>query len=230
MFRPGLVAVGLSLVAACKFSTATFGSPTAGGPGGQAGNATVPTVFLLQRDAALAAIKQAGFTGEVTFDSSLCGSAVDGQIVESGAVCYQQPAAGQVMGTGLPIVLRVQTEDPRHGKVGQFGEWHLMPNMKGMSLTAAQQAMHAAGFTDENTQVGEVDEPGCAPRVVCRSFPDALSRAVQSSGRVLFVGRDPNAKVAPATAPAKAPPEPGDKPAEPNKPKPDDTSGSETYF
>jgi hypothetical protein len=203
-----------------------LGSSTGVGP---AGNATVPTVFLLQRDAALAAIKQAGFTTEVTFDSSLCGSAVDGHIVELGAICYQQPAAGQMMATSLPITLRVQTEDPRHGKVGQFGEWHLMPDMKGMPLAKAQQAMRDAGFTDENTQVGEIDEPGCTPLRVCRSFPDAMARAGQSSGRVLFVGRDPNAKAAPTADPTTDPAQKGDKPGEPAKPKPDDKS-SETYF
>lgn len=193
MSRLGLLAGGLSLAAGCKFSTATFGSPTAGG---QAGNATVPTVFLLQRDAALAAIKQAGFTGEVTFDDTLCGSAVDGQIVERGAVCYQHPAAGQVMGTRLPMVLRVQTEDPRHGKVGQFGEWHLMPKLAGMTLEDAQRAMRVAGFTDDMTQVSTIEEPGCAPLRVCRTFPDALARAGQTSGRVIYVGRGSDDKTA----------------------------------
>jgi hypothetical protein len=226
MRRFGITVAVICLGTGCKFSTAAFGPSTTSAP---RGNATVPQVFLLQQDAALAAIKQAGFTGSITFDTSLCGSAVDGHIVERGAVCYQQPAAGQVMATSLPMTLRVQTEDPRHGKVGQFGEWHLMPDMKGMPLAQAQQAMRDAGFTDENTQVGELDEPGCAPMHVCRSFPDALARAGQSSGRVLFVGRDPNAK---AAQPAKPPVDPvptGDKPAEPAKPAPDDKS-SETYF
>jgi hypothetical protein len=224
--RFGLAVSSVCLGAGCSLSTMGL-KPQGPGATGASGNVEIPDVFKMQKDAALAALKQRGFTREVSYDTSLCGSAVNGQIVELGEVCYQQPAAGQVMGTSLPITLRVQTEDPRHGKVGAFGEWHLMPKLAGMTLSDAQRAMHDAGFTDDMTQVGTIEEPGCAPLRVCRTFPDALARAGQTSGRVIYVGLDPNAKPTreadPVTDAA------ANKPTDAAK-KPDDESSDKPFF
>jgi hypothetical protein len=84
----------------------------------------------------------------------------------------------------------VQSDDPRHGKVGQFGEWHLMPDVIGLSLDEAVVAMRAAGFTDERTHIDGRDDPGCQPRIVCRTYPEAFERAGQDSDRYITVGVD----------------------------------------
>jgi beta-lactam-binding protein with PASTA domain len=134
-------------------------------------------------------LKLAGHTGDVSWDDQLCGSVVEGQIIERGEVCRQAPAAGQELSVGAPVRLLVQPEDPRHGEVGQFGEWHLMHDVVGLPLDQAQAAMRAAGFTDENTHVDEREDPACRPRIVCKTYPGALERAGQGSDRYLTDSR-----------------------------------------
>jgi hypothetical protein len=55
-----------------------------GGPGtssaGTAGQITVPNLLGLPKEQAMAALRRAGYQGEATEDSSLCGSVVDGRV------------------------------------------------------------------------------------------------------------------------------------------------------
>jgi beta-lactam-binding protein with PASTA domain len=198
-----IVAV-LVLGSGCSVSSAL--KARAGGLAGSGGASSDRTIVLpdlidMPKDQAIAALAKAGFEGTIDWDDQLCGSVIDGHIIEKGQVCRQHPPAGREQPSRLPITLLVQPEDPRHGNVGKFGEWHLMPDVVGMPLERAKAAMRAAGFTDEHTQIDEREEPGCKPSYVCRTYPDALERAGQSSDRVLFVGASPDAPPAVAAPP-----------------------------
>ena len=228
--RRGSVLGALVLLAAaatgCQFSTSGFRGG-ASGPQAKPGNVIVPSVFRMKREAALAALQDAGVQGSIADDTSLCGSVVDGQIIELGEVCYQHPVAGIEQPSSLPMTIRVQTEDPRHGRVGEHMEWHLMPALVGMPVAKAQQAMRDAGFTDEHTRITMIDEAGCKPLHVCRTTPEPLLREGQTSDRVLFVGADPTAKKA-------TPPNLGDTPGEDGpgdkQPKPTEPTEPDPFF
>lgn len=182
------------------------------GLNGTPGVISMPDLFKMSRAKALSTLALARHSGDVSWDDQLCGSVVDGQIVEQGEVCRQTPAAGQPLAAGAPVRLLLQPEDPRHGNVGRFGEWHLMPDVVGLPLDEAQRRMHAAGFTDARTHVDERDDAGCKPRVVCRTYPEALERAGQDSDRYLTVGLDPAERATPpapdtdAASPSSEPP------------------------
>lgn len=112
-------------------STFSSSSPRASGAD-TTGNVTIPNVFKIREDEAIAALRRAGVQGDIGRDGSLCGSLVEGRIIERGEVCYQHPAPGRVQGARLPVTIRVQSEDPRHGNVGKVSEWRLMPKLVGM--------------------------------------------------------------------------------------------------
>lgn len=67
------------------------------------GQVTMPDVFKLPRDQATAALRHAGVQGEIHEEASLCGTVVNGRIVETGEVCEQQPAAGRQQGARLSV-------------------------------------------------------------------------------------------------------------------------------
>lgn len=199
------------------------------GISGKPGMMSMPDLFRMSKAKAITTLKLAGHTGDVRWDDQLCGSVVDGKIIEKGEVCRQTPAAGQETSAQTLVTILVQPEDPRHGKVGQFGEWHLMPDVIGMPLDRAQVAMREAGFTDDKTHVDESDDSTCKPRIVCRSYPQALERTGQASDRYLTVGADPTARTTRPTRPepepdpeAKPEPKPEEPPPPPSKP--------ESYF
>lgn len=170
-----------------------------GGPGvstaDTAGQLTVPNLFGLSKEQAIAALRRAGYQGDPTEDSSVCGSVVDGRVVELGQVCYQHPPAGRVQGARLPLSIRVQRESPWHGNAGKANEWRLMPTLVGLSVVQAQARLKQIGFPREDlVRVVWVDEPGCQPLTVCRTQPTPLERAGVNSEQVVFAGRDPDAK------------------------------------
>lgn len=197
----------------CPVATSTMGGSTMGTPArasgaDTSGTITVPDLFGMTRDEALAALQRAGFQGNVSDDSSLCGSIVEGRVVERGQVCHQHPPAGRVQGARLPLSIRVQTENPWAGHLGKPTEWRLMPKLAGMSLEQARARMQQVGFTrDDRISIVWVDEPGCRPLTVCRTYPEALQRAGINDGKAVFVGRDPDAKPeVPRTPPTTTPP------------------------
>lgn len=51
------------------------------------GSVTIPDVVMLPRDQAIATLRRAGVQGDITDDGNLCGSIVNGLIVETGQVC-----------------------------------------------------------------------------------------------------------------------------------------------
>ena len=202
--------------------------PTGVGPDAN-GNITIPNVLWMSRDQAISELRRAGFQGNVTDDDSLCGSLMDGRVIELGQVCYQHPPAGRQQGARLPVSIRVQTENPWHGNAGKVTEWRLMPNLVGMTVDQARTEMKRVGFDrDDQVLLNWVDEPSCKPLTVCRTHPEALQRVGLSSNKVVFVGRDPNAKrkEEPTVKPGEQskPPEPA-KPASPEsgktEPKPE---------
>ncbi len=210
-----------------SFNTSTSSSSgSSGSSGSSQASFTVPDMFRMTEADARAALKRAGYQGNASADSSLCGSVVDGHIIEVGQVCYQHPIAGTSMPVRLPMTLRIQTEDPRHGRVGQHGEWHLMPQTVGVHIDKARKLVRAAGFTDARTHVDFRDEPGCKPNIVCRQYPEGLTRGGQNSDRWLIAGADPTAK--PKPDPAKPDPAKPD-PAKPDPAKPDPTE-PEPFF
>jgi hypothetical protein len=174
------------------------------------GNITIPNVFGMTKEQALVELQRAGFQGTVHDDSSLCGSIVDGRVIEIGQVCYQQPSEGRVQGARLPVSLRVQTENPWHGNVGKVTEWRLMPNVINKSVEEARAELKRVGFSREDRVLLQwVDETSCKPRIVCRTYPEPMERVGMSSGKVIYAGRDPNATSKPV------------EPATPTTPKPD---------
>jgi hypothetical protein len=156
---------------------------------------TIPNVFKMPKDQALEALHKAGIQGSISFGSGLCGSIVEGQIIEMNEVCAQHPPAGRTQGARLPIEITVQTEDPRHGNIGQMNEWRLMPKLVGLTFERAIAEMKRAGFDDaDRVQHVWADETTCNPNVVCRQYPEFRERAGLHDGKVLYVGQDRSAK------------------------------------
>lgn len=189
--------------AACVPMTSSVGTDTGTGTSpSRSGQITVPNLFGLSRAQAIAALRSAGHGGDVTEDKNLCGSVVEGRVIELGYVCYQSPPAGRVQPARLPISIQVQIENPRHGNAGKVNEWRLLPNLVGVPLEQARARLKQAGFVrDDLVRVAWVDEPGCQPLTVCRTQP-AWGRASVNSDQVLIVARDPSATPgAPTPAP-----------------------------
>jgi hypothetical protein len=180
-------------LAACV-STTSFS--TSGPRGGDAnGQVTIPNVFKLPKEQAIAALRRAGVQGDIVEDSSLCGSVVEGRIIERGEVCYQHPPGGRVQGARLVVSLRVQSEDPRHGNIGKVNEWRLMPKLVGLTYERALAEMRRAGFeSDDRVQHVWADEPTCKPNIVCRQYPEPMERAGLADGKVVYVGQDRSVK------------------------------------
>ena len=143
---------------------------------------TVPNLVFLSYEQAQAAAKSAGVTRPIAEDNNtLCGSVVDGRIVERGHVCSQSPAPGTRQGARLLVTVRTQTEDQQHGNVGQANEWHLMPDVAGMTQDEAMAKIREAGFTDAAAiQIGNTSERSCPIRRVCRTTPTRSSAACRS--------------------------------------------------
>lgn len=191
------VVIGVGLLVSGCISTSGFSTSAPSGDG----NVTIPNVFKLKKDAAIAALRRAGVQGDIEDEGSLCGSTFEGKIIELGEVCYQHPAAGQRQGARIVVSIRVQTEDPRHGDIGRNTEWRLMPNLIGMTYDQAVEAMRKAGFERADRINSSIDDdtPGCKPNIVCRQYPDVLTRAGLEDGKVLYVGA-PAAETKPAVA------------------------------
>ena len=202
--------VCVPLVAACvktgMLSTSTSGASSDG-------NVTIPDVFKLKKADAIAALRKAGVEGSIDEDSNLCGSTVNGKIIELGEVCYQHPAPGQRQGARLVVSITVQTEDPRHGDIGRNTEWRLMPNLIGMTYDQAIAEMKRSGFTRTDLiQRTDSEDAACKPDVVCQENPDVLTRAGLDDGKLLYVGpraaepkRVATTDAAPAPTPAPGP-------------------------
>lgn len=179
-------------VAACQFSAAAhFGGDKRVGGGGDSHSVTVPDLFGMTKDEALAAMRGAGITGEleVGMNQGLCGSVVDGKVVELDRVCRQQPAAGQVTSSTLFVSVTLQTENPWRGDLGDGRHWYLLPNVIGLSLDQAYAKLRAAGFTTMDVfHIRSVDQASCKPNIVCEMYPDPMTRADNSSDKMLTVG------------------------------------------
>jgi beta-lactam-binding protein with PASTA domain len=179
----------------------------------------MPNLVLMSREEAIAALRREGFSRDVNFDTSLCGSTVDNTtVVELGRVCYQTPAAGHQASTGSPVSLRVQSENPWRGELGSGRFWFLMPDFAGTSLDAARAKLRGLGFVAKEPKISYVEEAGCRPNIVCRTSPDRFSRTDTTSDKLLFVGQPPPGPVDPSAKPstgAAVPSAPSSKPAEP---------------
>lgn len=176
-------------------STSSSSSAQRASGADMSGQITMPDVFKLPRDQATAALRRAGVEGEIHEEASLCGTIVNGRIVETGEVCEQQPAAGRQQGARLSVTVRFQTEDPRHGNAGKPTEWRLMPNLVGLTFEQALVAMRRAGYVeDERLQQVWADETSCKPSLVCRQYPEANARAGLQDGKAVYMGPDRNAK------------------------------------
>ena len=207
------VLLACALAACAALSPSSSLEPRASGAD-TSGNVTIPDVFKLSRDQAIAALRKAGVQGDIDEDHNLCGSIVNGRIVEIGEVCQQQPVGGRVQGARLVVTLTIQTEDPRHGDIGRLTEWRLMPDLVGKTFEQALATMRSAGFTDDDKlQQTWADETSCKPKVVCRQYPEAMARAGLHDGKAVYLGADRDkpavASVAPVPAPTGvAPPSP----------------------
>ena len=174
-------------------SSSSSSAPRASGadPNGQV---TMPDVFKLPRDQATAALRRAGVQGEIHEEASLCGTVVNGRIVETGEVCEQQPAAGRQQGARLSVTVRFQTEDPRHGDAGKPTEWRLMPNLVGLTFEQALVAMRRAGYVETNGSRKSGRTTRAASRRSCaasirRRTPARASTMASTWGRIAMRSR-----------------------------------------
>lgn len=197
-----LTSLGLMLLASCTIAASP--APYSGGPGpsqpepvqpeparasGSRARITVPNLFRMQERDAIAALREAGFTGRLSYNQSACPSVVDGHIIETGQICYQHPPAGRLQGARLPISVTVQRDNPRHGAIGRNTEWRLLPDLVGMHIDQAKKTLREAGFPIEApTQFIRRQVPGCKPDHVCSMYPQGLKRSSLRSGRAIVVG------------------------------------------
>lgn len=223
MRRAILVGAVVMISSGCSFNAKLGGgakNPGSSSSGGTSSGAseliTVPELTWLSEADARKALANAGHRGTVSVDTSLCGSTLDGKVVALGIVCYQHPPAGREQGARLPIQIKVQTEDPYHGRIGQHGEWHLMPDVVGKTVADARVALRKAGFTlEERIKISEVNQPACAVGRVCRTYPEALNRLGLKSDMVLYVSAAPTA-ARPADPPPATDPSKPEQPAKPD--------------
>ncbi|NVB83983.1 MAG: hypothetical protein HOV81_36745 [Kofleriaceae bacterium] len=177
----------------CVATTSKFGVSSSSSGSGESVPVTIPNVFKMKKEQAIAELRRAGVQGDISEESSLCGSVVEGRVIEMGEVCYQHPPGGRVQGSRLVVSIVVQTEDPWHGNVGTHNEWRLMPKLVGMTVDQARAEMSRVGFQrDERVQLVIADEAECKPNIVCRQYPGPLDRAGINDGKIIYVGRDPN--------------------------------------
>jgi beta-lactam-binding protein with PASTA domain len=169
---------------------------------------TTPDVFGMTQAEAEAAFQRAGFERPVSIDNnSACGSVVDGKIIELGRVCSQAPAAGQSNSAGVPITLRIQTENPHRGELGNGRFWFLMPNLVGIHVDKARAKIKELGFVSREVQISYVDRAGCAPNIVCETYPVQLNRTDNTSDKRFYVGRSPDAPDGRQSLDARKPPD-----------------------
>ena len=152
---------------------------------------TAPDVRFTTVQEAQATMRKAGFVGAFEEDHrSLCGSVVDDRIVELGHVCHQVPYPGATFRKAARAQFRVQREDPRHGRVGELLEWHLMPKVVGMTEEEALAVVRDAGFTAmEHISVRYIADFNCQPKRVCSTSPSGHSRAGQNETKSIVIGK-----------------------------------------
>lgn len=198
---------GVVVLAGCQFSTSTTLGTGPRTTSGESQNLTMPNLMLMTQAEAEAAVRAAGFERAPEVDNnSLCGSVVDKKIVDRGRVCSQAPAAGQVTFSRTPITIRVQTENPYGGELGGGRKWFLMPDLVGADVDQARSRLKQLGFVSKEVNVSFVDRPGCKPNVVCETYPEGLTRTDNTSDKLFYVGKPPDA---PKPADPKKPPPPG---------------------
>jgi beta-lactam-binding protein with PASTA domain len=179
----------------------------------------VPDVTFMTRAEAEAAISRAGFERPPSIDDhSLCGSVVDNRIVELGRVCYQHPPAGREQGARIPISIRVQTENPYGGELGGGRRWFLMPDLVGMHVDKARAKVKELGFVSKEVKLTDSEDPACKPNIVCKTYPERLSRTDTTSDKLFYVGRAPEPPKPPAQPTPPGQPAPPTQPTPPTKP------------
>jgi beta-lactam-binding protein with PASTA domain len=224
--------VGLGLVAlsACTLTKGSLGSgsntttaqpvqsPARGvrghdNSGGEDRIVAMPSLILMTRAEAEGALRRAGFSRPLNIDNqSICGSTLDDHktIIELDRVCYQHPAPGQETRTTASISIRIQTENPWRGPLSGDRFWFLMPDLTGVDVEVAKAKLRELGFTSKDVRISFTDE--CAPNLVCKTYPEKLTRTDNTSDKVFYVGRAPD-----RPTPAK-PPDPPPAPATPATP------------
>ena len=120
--------------------------------------------------------------------------------VKEGRVCGQTPEPGQTTQAGGPTLVYVQGK--RKTK---------MPDVTGKAPDEAKRILAEAGFHDVEIRTLERSRPGCVPRRVCVTSPEAGVRAAPGTQKVLFLAPDD----APATRPAAGDPPTGVKDEKP---------------
>jgi beta-lactam-binding protein with PASTA domain len=170
---------------------------------------------LMTRAEAEETLRRAGFKAQPELDEFACGSTLeDKRVVELGRVCYQMPAPGQQASLAIPVKLRVQNENPWRGEYRAGRSWFLMPDFAGTDVEAAKAKIRELGFTAKEVKISYVVEVGCKPNKVCRTTPEAWSRADSTSDKLFVVGQPPEQAGAAGTSTTK-PATPDGKPKDP---------------
>lgn len=127
---------------------------------------------------------------EINLTGGACPSAVGERIIEIGQICAYWPINTRSFSpSNRTIRVTVQQKDPRHGNLGSKLEWHLMPNVIGMSADEARAELARVGLANQSqTEIVRVEEHSCSPDRVCRTYPGANERSGVNSGRILYVG------------------------------------------
>ncbi len=193
------------------------------------GSTTMPDLTLMTKAEAEQTLRSAGFTSSPELDEFACDSTLgDKRVVELGRVCYQMPAPGKPASTRLPVKLRVQQEDPWRGEYRAGRSWFLMPDFAGTEVEAAKGKIRALGFIAREVKVAYVVEPGCKPSTVCRTSPEAWTRADTTSDKIFFVGQPPESE-RPATTSAKQTTAPTSTTEKPKEPPPASTKPADIF-
>ncbi len=209
MTKVGACFVLLFGVVGCKFAgsiTSAGGSSSSPSTSSSSGpsaatseNLTVPNVMFMTRAEAEATLARAGFRAPSIDDHSICGSVVEKQIVELGRVCHQHPPAGRQQGGRIPVSIRVQTENPYGGDLGGGRRWFLMPDLVGQHVDKARATLKQLGFVTKEVKLTDSDDPSCKPNIVCKSYPERMTRTDTASDKLFYVGKAPDLPKPPAS-------------------------------
>ncbi len=99
--------------------------------------------------------------------------------VKEGKVCGQTPEPGQTTQAGGPTLIYIQAK--RNTK---------MPDVTGKTAEEAKQTLAEAGFQEIEVRTLERPRPGCVPKRVCVTSPEAGVRAAPQTPKTIFLSPD----------------------------------------
>jgi PASTA domain len=168
-------------------------------------------------------LKSRGFQIDtVNMTDLMCNDSDDTKMQPQNTVCGQEPAVGVDHGPHLiRLSLTIEHDTYEHGGVGNSNEWRRMPNLVGKSFDVARTILARASLPiDSQFNLVEVVDDKCPAGQVCATSPEGNHRKVLGRRGEIVVGKAGAARPVDDRS--------GDKPADPNAPKP--TPKPDDYF